>query len=257
MHLRVPWSCGACINIMRGYNNVPLHNAFSSLLLAKDGCALYVVRKVFEAYGVELATVTTARELDEQLRRNRVDLVVVDYDVPGAGQVACLDPSIRWNGFVIALHGAQSMTMRGKRIHLVVPKPLTVDLMSRGMKALYTTMARHKLLTYRHPVTLKMLFPSMVYHGVQRPVERATVVNLSQTGLCFAAASTLPPGAIVSANLPLPESRISVNISGTIMWSDASGRAGLQFGQLSTFERKKLQDHLNSQLPWRLLATPA
>ena len=237
---------------------MPLHhNAFSALLLARDGCSLYVVRRVLEAYGVELTTVTTPQEMDDQLHRSRVDLAVVDYDLPAAGQVACLDLCTRWNGFVIGLRGGQNVMMREKRVHVVVPKPLTVDLMSRGMKALYATMARHKLLTYRHPVALKLLSPSLVHHGVQRPVERATVLNLSQTGLCFAAPSSLPPGAIVNANLPLPESRISLSISGTIVWSDPSGRAGMQFRQLPVFERKKLEDHLNSRLPWRLLASSA
>jgi len=251
-----PLSFPGIHNSHAGFKNVALHNIFSALLLSRDACSLYVAGKVFEEYGVELKTAMNAQELEEQMHRRRIDLAVVDYDFPEAGRVACLELSTRWNGFAIVLRGRQSVLMRGKRVHLIVPKPLSVDLMSRGVKALYTTMARHKLLTYRHPVTLKLLYPSLQYHGVQRPVERATVLNLSQTGLCFTAPFSLPPGAIVSANLPLPESKESVNISGTIIWSDASGRAGIQFRQLSQFERKKLQEHLNSRLPWRFLAPP-
>jgi len=239
-----------------GYKNVALQNIFSALLLSKDACSLYVAGKVFEEYGVELKTAISAQELEEQMRRRRVDMALVDFDLPEGGQVACLDLSTRWRGVTIVLRGRQNIMMLDKRVHLVVPKPLTVDLMSRSVKALYSTMATRKLLTYRHPVTLKLLYPSLLYHGVQRPVERATVLNLSQTGLCFSAPVSLPPGAIVNANLPLPESKESVNISGTVVWSDASGRAGVQFQHLSLFERRKLREHLNPRFPWPLLALP-
>jgi PilZ domain-containing protein len=232
--------------------NVALKNVFSALLLSKDGCSLYVAGKVFGEYGVELNTALSAREFEEKIRSRRLDLAVVDGDDPEAGRVTCLGPSSRWNGISILLRGNRRMTVDGQRIHLIVPKPLRADLFSRGIKAVYSAMARHRLLTYRHPVTLRLLYARLLHHGKQRPVERATVLNLSQTGLCVSAPFSLPKGALVSANLPLPESADSVNISGTIMWSDASGRAGVQFHQLSTFERRKLEETLNRRLPWRL-----
>jgi hypothetical protein len=240
-----------------GIKTVALQNVFSALLLSQDACSLYVVGKVFAEYGVELKTVMTAQDLEEQIRRCRVDLAVVDYDIPGGAQVTCLDLATHWSGVTIVLRGRQSIMMLDKRVHVIVPKPLTLDLMSRSVKALYGAMAKHKLLTYRHPVSLNLLFASLQYHGVQRPVEHATVLNLSQTGLCFSAPFSLPRGAMVNANLPLPESRDSVNISGTVVWSDTSGRAGVQFQHLSRFERRKLKENLDARFPWHLLARPA
>lgn len=240
-----------------GFKTVSLQSVFSALLLSQDACSLYVAAKVFAEYGVELKKAITAQDLEEQMHRRRVDLVVVDYDLSGAGQVACLEPSTRWRGVSIVLRGRQSIMMLDKRVHLIVPKPLTLDLMSRSVKALYGAMARHKLLTYRHPVSLNLLYASLQYHGVQRPVEHATVLNLSQTGLCFSAPFSLPRGAMVNANVPLPESRDSVNISGTVVWSDTSGRAGVQFQHLSRFERRKLKETLDARFPWQLLAPPA
>lgn len=231
---------------------VALKNVFSALLLSHDASSLYVAKKVFEQFGIDVSTARSGIELDELVARRRYDLVVLDTEAFGAGNVACLEPETRWSGISLLLKGKSGVETRGKRVHLVVPKPLTPGVLARGIKAAYTSMAKNRLATYRHPVTLKLLYARLLQHGMQRPMDRTTVLNVSQTGLCLSTSEVLPPGALVIGNLPLPESNESVNISGTIVWSHPSGRTGLKFQRLSPFEQKKLQEHLNPRLPWRV-----
>ncbi|HET7873045.1 MAG TPA: PilZ domain-containing protein [Terriglobales bacterium] len=232
--------------------NVALKNVFSALLLVKDEYSYSVAGKVLAEYGLEVNRVRSARELEDKIHGGRFDLLLVDAEVPDVLRASCFEPASRWKGVSIALRETRNSLLEHRRIHIILPRPLTAGVLSRGLRAAYSAMAMQKLLTFRHPVSLQPLYANLMHQGRQRTLERATVLNLSQTGLCLSAPFSLPAGAIVRANLPLPESNESVNISGTVIWSDDTGRAGLEFHQLSTFERRKLQEHLNARMPWRL-----
>lgn len=231
--------------------NMALKNVFSALLLSTDTGSLSVLKKVLEEYGVTVQPSTSPSDLSQMLRRQRFDIAVLDNDLAKSSDHACELPA-RWNGLAVLLQGRGSIAFDRRRIHLLVPKPVTADLLSRGLKALYTTMARHRLATYRHPVGVKLSYARLLCHGMPQAMHRATVVNISQTGLCLSAPITLPAGSVVSATVPLPDGKEPVNISGTVVWSDPSGLSGIKFHRLPGFEQKKLQDHLNPRLPWRL-----
>lgn len=231
--------------------NVALKNVFSALLLSAEASSLGVLKKVLEEYGISSQPAGSPSDLCQMLRRRRFDIAVLDNDLAQAVVHSCELPS-KWNGMTIVLHGRGPIAFDRRRIHLMIPKPVTADLLSRGLKALYTTMARQRLATYRHPVGVKLAYARLVYHGMPHPMDRATVVNISQTGLCLSAPNTLPAGSVVSASVPLPDTKDPVNISGTVVWSDPSGLSGIRFHRLPGFEQKKLQDHLNPKLPWRL-----
>jgi PilZ domain len=230
--------------------NVALKNVFSALLLSAEASSLSVLKKVLEDYGINTQSAGDVADLSQMLRRRRFDIAVLDNDLAQAAPDSCELPS-RWNGMVIVLHSRGPIAFDRKRIHLIIPKPVTPGLLSRGLKALYTTMARQRLATYRHQVGVKLAYARLFYHGIPESMDRAIVVNISQTGLCLSAPKTLPAGSVVSASVPLPDGKEPVNISGTVVWSDPSGLSGIKFHRLPGFEQKKLQDHLNPRLPWR------
>lgn len=227
-----------------------LRNFFSALLLSRDALPLDAVKKVFEEYGVEIHTVRTAEEANQLIRGTRFDLAICDYDVPGAPELSCLDSYTKWGGItMVVLRDAKIHKTQGKRIHFTVPKPVTADLLARGLKAAYASMAKHRFATYRHTLALRPLSGTLVYHGAQRPLDQATVLNISQTGLCLAAPAKLPPGAVVNVSFALPESERRVHVAGTIVWSDVSGKTGVRFHHLPSQEQKLLQERLRARLP--------
>ncbi|MFI5105975.1 MAG: PilZ domain-containing protein [Terriglobales bacterium] len=227
-----------------------LRNFFSALLLSSDVLPLGAVRKVFDEYGVEVRTVRTAEEANLLIRGNRFDLAICDYDVPGASQLACLDSYSQWGGIsMVVVRDAGVLENLGKRIHFTVPKPVTADLLARGLKAAYSTMAKRRFATYRHTLALRPLSGTLMHHGTQRSLESAAVVNVSQTGLCLTTPQKLPPGGIVSVSFALPESERQVHIIGTVVWSDLSGKTGVRFHHLPAHEEKLLKERLRARLP--------
>ena len=228
-----------------------LKNVFSALLLSGDRGTIGVLKKVLEEHGINAQEANGFSDLSQVLRQQRFDVAVLDNDLAQGTARSCDLPS-RWNGLAVVLHGRGTIAFDRRRIHLVIPKPVTADLLSRGLKALYTTMACQRLATYRHPLGVKLAYARLLHHGMPQPMDRATVVNISQTGMCLSAPKTLPAGSVVSASVSLPDSKEPVNFSGTVVWSDPSGLSGIKFHRLPGFEQKKLQDHLNPRLPWRL-----
>jgi hypothetical protein len=231
-----------------------LRNFFSALLLSGNVLPLEAVKKAFDEYGVEIHVAHTAEEADQLVKGSRVDLAICDYDVPGAPHLKYLDKSSKWAGIaMVVVRDVGIHSTKGKRIHFTVPKPVTADLLARGLKAAYTTMAKHRFVTYRHMLALKPLAGSLLHHGAHSLLDHSTVLNISQTGLCLAAPAKLPPGGVVNVTFALPESDTRVHVAGTVVWSDITGRTGVRFHHLPAQEQKMLQERLRARLPRDLI----
>lgn len=225
--------------------------AFSALLLSQDSLPLEGIRKIFSEYGIELHSAAGPAEVDAWVRRRPLDLVLCDYDAPGAPELECLQPNTHWKGIsMVVLRCAAAQQARGKRIHLTLGKPLSADVLARGLKAAYTSMARNRALAYRHTVALRPLAGTVLHHGWQKPLGRAVIANLSQTGLCLAGSEPLPQGGVVSVNFPLPDTDEQVHVLGKVIWSDPTGRSGVQFSGLTSSQVKQLEDRLRNRMPW-------
>jgi CheY-like chemotaxis protein len=227
-----------------------IRNFFSALLLSRDTLPLDAIKKFFDEYGVEVHLAHTTEEADLLIQGSRVDLAICDYDVPGAQHLKCMEKASKWGGIaMVVLRDRFVHAAHGKRIHFTVPKPVTADLLARGLKAAYTSMAKHRLTAYRHTLAVRPLSGTFMHHGAQSPLDHATVLNVSQTGLCLAAPARLPSGGVVNVSFALPESDRSVHVVGTVVWSDISGRTGVRFHHLPAQEQRMLQERLRARLP--------
>src|ERR1700704_84060 len=139
-----------------------------------------------------------------------------------------------------------------KRIQIRVPKPVSVDMLVRSLKASYTNLAQQRIATYRHTMPVKLVAGTLSHRGWQRTLHQVNVLNVSQTGLCLNSAEPLPHGASITMNLVLPESSFSMHASGNIVWSHTNGRAGVAFERSACPEMKRLHERLNTWLPREL-----
>jgi CheY-like chemotaxis protein len=228
-------------------------NVFSALLLLPDQQSLGMMKKVFEGFGMNVHAATTVTEADQILRSTRLDIAVCDFEVPRADELSLLRPSTHWRGVTVGLMPSARLNHSShKRIQFRVPKPVSVDMLVRSLKASYTSMAKQRIATYRHTVPIKLIAGTLNHRGWQRTLQQVNVVNVSQTGLCLNADEPLPHGASVAMNLVLPESSYSLHASGMVVWSHTSGRAGVAFERSACPEMKKLQERLNAWLPREL-----
>lgn|SRR5512142_2998455 len=86
----------------------------------------------------------------------------------------------------------------------------------------------------RHSVRLEV--DRLVY--VELPDERAFMLNVSDRGMAIQAMNILQPGSNFDFSILVPEVKDRMRASGRIVWSDRSGRAGVQF--TDTFDLSRL-----------------
>lgn len=228
-------------------------NLFSALLLLAEKDSKGLIQRVLSDYGISSQNASSVADANQIAHSNRLDLVVCDLDLLGENQLACLQPSNGWRGMAIGLMpGARADYTLNRRIHLRLAKPISVDMLVRGLKASYSNMAQRRIATYRHNVPARLIAGTLNHRGWQRTLHQVNVLNLSQTGLCLSATEPLPHGASLTMNLALPEIAYSLHASGNVVWSHNSGRTGIVFDHAGCPEMKRLQERLNHWLPREL-----
>jgi len=225
-------------------------NLFSALLLVPEPGHARLAQRIVEDHGMHAHAASGALEAEQLVRSRRIDLVIFDCDLSWAGQLAFLEPSSPWRGVAMALSSTHARNYpSGRRVHFILPKPVSADLLARGLKAAYTNMAQQRIATYRHNVAARLVSGTINHRGWQRTLHHVNVLNLSQTGLCLNAAEPLPHGASLAMSLVLPESSTSVHATGNVIWSHSTGRTGVAFERSACPEMKKLHERLNAWLP--------
>ncbi len=228
-------------------------NVFSALLLLPDEGSLNMARRVMESFGISVFGASSVLEAERILNHTRLDLAICDFDMPCVADLSLLQPASRWRGLSIGLMPTARLDHAShKRLQIRIPKPVSVDMLVRSLKASYTTMAQQRIAAYRHTLPVKLVSGTLAHRGWQRTLQQVNVLNLSQTGLCLNASEPLPHGASISMNLMLPETQSSLHASGNVVWSHSSGRAGVVFDRSTGPEMKKLQERLNTWLPREL-----
>jgi CheY-like chemotaxis protein len=228
-------------------------NVFSALLLLPEEASTSMARRVMESFGISVHAASSVLEAEQILRSTRLDLAICDFDVPCAADLSLLQSSSRWRGLSIGLMPTARLEHSShKRIQIRVPKPVSVDMLVRSLKASYTNLAHQRIATYRHTMPVKLVAGTLSHRGWQRTLHQVNVLNVSQTGLCLNSAEPLPHGASVTMSLALPETSSSLHASGNVVWSHSTGRAGVAFDRADCPEMKKLQERLNTWLPREL-----
>lgn len=229
----------------------PVKKVFSALLVSQDPLPLDSIGKVFDDHGVALHLVRSAAEVEHLVRSSRFDLVVCDYDTPGIPELSCLSRETKWRGIsMVIARGTSVRDLSGKKVHFTLNKPATADLLTRGLRAAYSTMASQRFAAYRHTVALRPVAGTLLHRGSQWALGPAVISDISQTGLCLKAPESLPANGLISVNFPLPDTQEHVHVLGTIVWSSPDGKAGVKFNHISAKEQKLLQERLRARLPW-------
>ena len=119
-----------------------------------------MVKRVVEGFGIKLYAACTVSEADQILHTTRLDLAICDFDVPRADE---LGPASAFQSMARRHRrpdaAARLDQSRHKRVQLRVPKPVSVDMLVRSLKASYTNMAQQRIATYRHTVPVNQ-FPA-------------------------------------------------------------------------------------------------
>lgn len=82
---------------------------------------------------------------------------------------------------------------------------------------------------------------------LRMPGDSVFLLNLSDGGMAVQAMDVLPPGQSIEFVLPLPKTGEEIRGIAKIVWSDSSGRAGLQFAAVPEPDLSRLQQWMDQQ----------
>jgi DNA-binding response OmpR family regulator len=229
---------------------------FLALLVSADRGPLNITQKVLEEYGVNVKVVASAQAAEQLIKTTKFDLGIFDHDLPGALDLTRVQKNLNPKMVFALLRGEHVKDVRGKRIHFVVQKPFTADLLARTLRAAYGTMIRERRVAFRHPVQIKPTTSALVQEHGNQNLQSSVILDVSQTGLCIQTQEILPLAATLQVNFNLPEGKELIHTVGSVMWTRASGRTGIRFTHVSAEEQKFLTEWLDSILPYQTEAVP-
>ena len=224
----------------------------SALLVSNDNAAVRVTNGVLSDYSFNVQTAATPHSASELMKSKRFDLVIYDQQTPGAIDLASLNNGAKSGIAFAILDDSKSAAVSEKRIHFSLHRPFTADLFAKTVRAAYGLVIQEKRAAFRHEVHICASSADVVHAGQKRSLANPIIVNLSQTGLCLSVQGTVPQNATLQINFALPEMQESLHIVGIVVWTHASGRAGVRFTRITPEERSKLHQWLDSRLPLNL-----
>jgi CheY-like chemotaxis protein len=236
---------------------------FCALLVCTDPGPFAVIQKILEEHGVTVKAANSVSIATQLLKAFKFDLAIYDHDILGALDLASkagkkLAANLTANPkIVFAIVQSTDVTgLADKRIHFIMQKPFSSDLFARTLRAAYGAMIRERRVAFRHPVQIKPESSALLQETGNQTLQATTILDLSQTGMCIQTLEILPQGATIQIDFYLPKTRDLIHATGTVMWTRASGRTGIQFAQLPQTEQKQLNAWLDSRMPYEAETIP-
>jgi PilZ domain-containing protein len=207
-----------------------------------------LINKVLQSHGFAVHCAEDPARAQDICSQQRIDLAVYDQDVKGALDLARpLLSSSRPRVCIGLLRLNSSVHSPGLRLHFLVHKPFTGEILARTVKASYGPITADRRATFRHLVNIAAEC-NLLESGNVRSVSGVRILNLSRTGLCFQAPEMQQQGATIELTFKLPQMPVTVQLLGTVIWSHSSGRAGIKFSEFSSPDRQKLEEWHESAL---------
>lgn len=221
----------------------------SALLLCDSPVVAGSTTRVLESYGFRVSTPATVREARAICHQTRFDLALYDEDSPEALELAANEPQSSPRVVIMLTKPDTVRRVALGRFHFVVTKPFTRDLLAKTVKATFGVIARERRSSYRHQVSLAASNCRLTGGAEDKRLDRVTIVNISRTGMCIEAGEMLPQEAGVDVSFTAKGTEGALQLKGVVVWSHASGRAGIRLAKLDFEMRHKFEAWLRSTLP--------
>jgi len=216
----------------------------SAAVLCQDAASLQTLKTILAQMEIDPVACHSQQETMEQILSKQCAALVVDFDSPGAAEIAklasLLEPSQR--PAVMAMAGAwpgsgQAFQSGANRILYKPLDPLQVrDAFEIAGKAA----RRDARNAPRYGIT------SVVWLELATGTLPAVAINLSEHGMAIRTTEHLRLQSNVSFRCTLPGSE-QLHGYADVIWSDAAGCAGMFFSRLSLSAQKHLKDWLRQR----------
>jgi ActR/RegA family two-component response regulator len=214
----------------------------NALLLCRNQQSLAVLKGELEELGIAGTVCESAAETMGLLAQNHQSALVLDFDLPGALQVARVARTLSAERKPVIFAMIGTMTPVGGAIqagvNFVLYKPLHADQVAHSLRAGQGFMRADRRRGPRHKAE------GLVYLQFGVSAMPALVLDVSEQGLALQAPEPLPPVKKVPLRFALPGTGHIVEATGEVIWSDDGGRAGVFFSRLNAASRRNLRSWL-------------
>lgn len=233
-----------------------------SLLLSRDDGTIRVVRRCFRDLEVELENYPETKIAIQKAAELRFDAIVIDDVIEDARvllervvEFPTCNKSVR---IVLADASAKADSIFKAGIQVVLYKPLSVDRVRHGLRAVRNLMARErrrgsKRITTAIPARLSPQYSK----GTSKQI---LIVDLSESGAAISVDGDLPATASFNLDFAFPGSSDRTHATAEVAWRNSEGAAGLHFVDMSSYARKQLATWIkqnSKEKPQAALATRA
>src|ERR1700680_2881794 len=214
----------------------------NALVMSRDHPSLPVLAAILDVLEIEQQTCLSSAEAVELLVHGHHSALVLDFDLPGAGQVARMARMASPHRRPVVFAMVSAFTPVGgafqSGVNFVLYKPLACEQVMRSLRAGQGFMKPNPRHSPRHQLE------TLVYLRFGVAALPAIVLDLSEQGLALQAPEPLPPVQNVPLRFVLPGTSHLVEATGEVIWADDDGRAGMFFSRLSPASRHQLKNWL-------------
>ena len=215
-----------------------------ALIVSVDGRDVRILREVLHELQVETMVCSNAAEAGGVLVKNAIDAVLLDGDLEGIGEVIerLNRPNADSTPRIIAILSSRDDSQHAFEFgaHFVLYKPVSRDRSLVSLEYAFRSTGKERRDTDRR----SMYFPTTVSSPVVEAAE-VTLLNLSPTGTQLQAKKRLPPDSKLYFEFQIPGHASAVRLSGTVVWQDIQGRAGIRFASVPAASRKAMDQWLD------------
>jgi DNA-binding NarL/FixJ family response regulator len=220
----------------------------SALLVCVDDDAAQVLRRVLQELDIKVESCPDFARAGIRLEQQRFDAVIVDG--PSNADVISLLKETRVSRLndstlAIAVVSGQDniREMFSLGVNFVLYKPVAYDRALSSLRAARAVMRKEKRKNARATVHAHA---TIDYANAQQ--EKATLVDLAADGMAVQFGKRIPNTSKIYFQFQLPGQKMSVRLSGQIVWQDWNARAGVQFVDVPKTSRRLITEFLDASL---------
>jgi DNA-binding response OmpR family regulator len=220
---------------------------FHAILVSKDDEAAAKLNTVLSRFGIASSSCGYTESVG-QLRKQKFDAVVVDFDDPqGAAHVLRnLHPSPDTNGTVTVALLRDKTKVRevfGQGAHFILYKPFSISQAEASLRAVKALVMRERRSSSRVPLQLpiQLKWQGKLIDGI--------LLDLSETGMDILAAQPLRASSPVTGIFKLPAENTELELRGEAAWANPNGEAGVQFIDLPEKVQATLKQWIAANAP--------
>jgi CheY-like chemotaxis protein len=211
----------------------------NALLISRDPASLNCLTALLAKLDIEAETCPSCAQAIELLVNRTYSAVVLDFDEPGAAQIAKMVRIARAErpplvvAMVTQLGPVSGAFQAG--VKFVLYKPLNPPDVAQSLWDAKQFMRRDRRRSPRNSVQ------ALVQLQVQGAILPALLRDLSEQGLALQAPEPLFQAQSIPLRFVLPGTAHTVHAVGEVIWADETGRAGLFFSRLTPLSQKYLR----------------